>query len=89
MTLTEKVVSEGQASPFILIAGTAGDESLWYYICCKQKVLLELKPMMEAVLVLQAVFHTFDRECTKGISVILIFINKHAFGFTTEGKTPM
>ena len=56
----EKVVSEGRASPFTLIAGTAGEESSHYYICCKQEVLVEPQSMMEAVLVLLAVFHTFD-----------------------------
>ena len=45
--------------------------------------------MTEVVLVLVAVFHTFNLEYTKGVSAILIFIDKYAFGFNDQRKVPM
>ena len=42
---------------------------------------------MEVVLVLLAVFHTFDLDYTKGASAILIFIDKYAFGFNDQKRS--
>ena len=55
--------------------GAAGDETVQYYVCCEQSVLLESKTVKDAIIYMMAAYFVFDIAYPKAISAVMLFFS--------------
>ena len=77
-----------QSSPFIVQTGGAFEESIQFFIACKQAVLLESKSFLDAILDLIATYYVFNIAYPKSLSGILLFFQHFLFGLKDSQPLP-
>ena len=77
-----------QSSPFIIIIGIPGEETVQYYVCGEKIIICESVSVMDAVLDLICVYYTFDIAYPKSLSGIFLWFQHFVFDIKDQQVSP-